>query len=67
MTDTEGNKKVYTWLRDEFLAGNCPCWFGNSFDVVWAAMQHAIEMEKQLAAAKGEIQELRNQLKGEKS
>lgn len=67
MTDREENKKVYTWLRDEFLAGNCPRWFGNSFDVVWASMQHAISMEKELIAAKDEISKLREQLTEKKS
>lgn len=61
--DIRGNRKVYEWLRDEFSAGNCPCWFGDSYGIVWASIQHAMRMERQLAIYKKQNRELKRQLR----
>ena len=47
------NKEIYEWLRDEFNAGNVPCWFGDSYPLVWAAMKHAQTLESELKKMQG--------------
>ena len=54
------DEQIYEWLRDEFKAGHCPRWFGDSFSLVVAIVRHAEVLEKKLAEAEDKLKFLQD-------